>query len=66
MSPLLDAEIVAGLNASFGEFMNLERMVLSKRMNAASARQSLPDRFDLALQRGASWALCMGLSVISL
>src|SRR3954470_14733409 len=31
----------------------------------AGDRQAFPVRLDLALQRGASWALCMGLSVIS-
>src|SRR6476619_1484744 len=31
----------------------------------AGARHGFPVRFDLALQRGAPWALCMGLMVIS-
>jgi CheY-like chemotaxis protein len=34
--------------------------------DTAGARQRLPVRFDLTLQRGASWALCMGLMVISI
>src|SRR5262245_18674923 len=30
----------------------------------AGARHGLPVRFDLAVHRGAAWALCMGLMVI--
>jgi hypothetical protein len=37
----------------------------TRHPRTAGARQRLPDRFDLAWQRGASWALCMGLWVIS-
>jgi hypothetical protein len=32
----------------------------------AGARQRFPVRFDLALHRGAAWALCKGLMVISI
>jgi hypothetical protein len=32
----------------------------------AGARQGFPVRFDFALHRGAAWALCMGLMIISL
>jgi hypothetical protein len=30
----------------------------------AGARQGWPVRFDLAVHRGAAWALCMGLMLI--
>src|SRR6476646_9412880 len=37
----------------------------TRQPRTAGARHGFPVRFDLALQRGAPWALCMGLMLIS-
>src|SRR5258707_1065368 len=38
----------------------------TRQPRTAGARHGFPVRFDLALHRGASWALCMGLMLISI